>query len=84
MGNETCETELLGWLKNKPELLAKLEQLRELEESDSDLNQIELELLELVKELGADSFKRALAEQSKQAVESALKEKGKRVHGKKN
>jgi len=72
MRNNDSETELLNWLKNKPSLLQKLEQMRELEASNSPLDAIELELLELVKGLGADSFKRALDKQGKAAVESLV------------
>ena len=78
------ESRLLEWLKDKPDLLEKLEQMRRLEQEDSSLDAVELELLELVKGLGADSYRRVLEQKEGAAMARQQSEGGGRIHGKKN
>lgn len=74
----------LEWLKNRPELLKRLEQMRELEGSDPDLDMAELELLELGKGMCGSSLKRILEEKAAAAEEDVLREGRARKQGKKN
>ena len=78
--------ELLTWLDSQPELLAKLNRLQQMEAdgSDTNIDRIELEILELVKSIGASSFGRCVDGKEAGAVEQAKAQVDCRVHSKKN
>ena len=78
------ESKLLKWLKAKPDLVEKLDHMRLLEERDGNLDVVELELLELVKGMGADSYRRVLEQKEATALSRQRSESGGRIHGKKN
>ena len=84
MDSKPNESKLLEWLKAKPDLVAKLEQMRQLEEADVNLDVVELELLELVKGMGADSYLRVLEQKEATALSRQRSESGGRIHSKKN
>ena len=84
MDTKFHESRLLEWLKDKPDLLEKLDQMRRLEQGGGDLDAMELELLELVKGLGADSYRRVLEQKEGAAMARQQTEGGGRMHGKKN
>ena len=80
------EKQLLEWVKHKPELFEKLQQMQALEQDgeDIDLDGLELELLELVKSMGAQSFGRCVQAREEKAFELAKSKGGGRLHSKKN
>ena len=76
----------MSWLRGNPELLEKLNRMRRLEADGSavDIDRLELEMLELVKSMGASSFGRCLQSKENKAFESAKAQGGGRIHSKKN
>lgn len=86
MSNNTENSDLLNWLGEKPELLEKLGRMREIEqdEGNGDIERIELEMLELVKSIGAQSFGRCVQAKESKALEAEKARAGGRIHGKKN
>ncbi|NBB81578.1 MAG: hypothetical protein GVY36_19415 [Verrucomicrobia bacterium] len=78
--------ETLAWLRENPQLLEKLEQMRqmELDESETDFDRIELEMLELVKSMGAGSLGRCVQAKESKAVDLAKERNTCRIHSKKN
>ena len=86
MSNYTDHSDILNWLGDKPELLEKLRRLREIEqdEENGDIERIELELLELMKSIGAQSFGRCVQAKENKAFEDERSKGGGRIHGKKN
>ena len=76
--------EILEWLKGRPELLKRLEQMRELEGSDPDLDMAELELLELGKGMCGSSLRAILQQKSEAAEVEVRRQTGARKQGKKN
>lgn len=54
------DLKMLDWLKGQPEVYEKLEQMQELEADDPELEKAELDLLELLRSIGAASFGRIL------------------------
>jgi hypothetical protein len=86
MAEKQNTDETIAWLRENPQLLEKLERIREMEgeSSDTDFDRIELEMLELVKSMGADSLGRCAQSKEDKAVESVKQSKTCRIHGKKN
>ena len=78
--------ETLTWLEANPELLEKLDCMRRIEADDSDMDvvRIELDMLELVKSIGAESFGRCVQSKEAQAIELQQSKAASRIHGKKN
>jgi hypothetical protein len=86
MEDKLSSNEILKRLKERPELLDKIGKLFELEDKtdDFDLTAIELETLQLVKDIGAESLNKNIQAKEQQAFDcSKTKEKG-RIHSKKN
>lgn len=80
--------EVLKWVSEQPELM---EALRRFQEMEGDLNieaggvdALELELLEMVKAIGAGQFERCLASKEAAALERARSQEGGRIDSKKN
>lgn len=86
MESKKSSEELMSWLREQPELLSKLDQMRRMEEDseDTDFDRIELEMLELVKSMGASSLGRCVQGKEAKAFDCARSEGGGRIHGKKN
>jgi hypothetical protein len=86
MESKKSPEELMSWLRDQPELLSKLDQMRRMEEDseDTDFDRIELEMLELVKSMGASSLGRCVQSKEGKAFDCAKSEGGGRIHGKKN
>jgi len=86
MAQKQNKEQTLAWLRENPELLDKLERMRQMEsdESETDFDRIELEMLELVKSMGAGSLGRCVQAKESKAVDLAKENKACRVHGKKN
>jgi hypothetical protein len=84
MAKKYTDTEMLNWLKSHPDVYEKLKQMRDLEAGDPHLDKAELELLELVKAMGASSFQRILQQKSETAEQLAKDKATRRTHGKKN
>lgn len=86
MGKKQTDEGLLRWVSTKPELLERLERMRQIEhdEEDGDIERIELEMLELVRSIGAESFGRCVQNKEAKALERAKAQGGGRLHGKKN
>lgn len=82
---EKPSEELLVWLREQPELLSKLDQMRRMEADaeDVDFDRIELEMLELVKSMGASSLGRCVQGKEAKAFESAKSKGAGRIHSKK-
>ena len=86
MKHTNVPDELLAWLGSQPELLEKLNRLQEMEADglDTNIDRIELDILELVKSIGASSFGRCIDGKEAGAVERAEAQTDCRVHSKKN
>ena len=86
MENQSDTSGLIEWLSERPELLKQLERMRTMEDSESafDFDRSELEMLELVKSIGADSFARCIESREPRVLQEARESGGGRVHGKKN
>jgi hypothetical protein len=86
MGQKQNQEETFAWLREHPELLEKLERMRQMEAdgSQTDFDRMELEMLELVKSMGAGSLGRCVQSKEAKAVESVKGQKACRIHGKKN
>ena len=86
MTQNTDHSDLLNWLSEQPELLEKLRRMRAIEqdEGNGDIERIELEMLELVKSIGAQSFSRCVQAKESKAFEEEKAKAGGRIHGKKN
>ena len=86
MIKNTDHSDLMNWLGDQPELLDKLHRMREIEqdEGNGDIERIELEILELVKSIGARSFGRCVQAKESKAFEEEKAQAGGRIHGKKN
>lgn len=86
MGKNQNQESTFAWLREHPELLEKLERMREMEAdgSETDFDRIELEMLELVKSMGASSLGRCVQSKEAKAVEAVKAQKAGRIHGKKN
>ena len=86
MSNNTENSDLLNWLGEKPELLEKLGRMREIEqdEGNGDIERIELEMLELVKSIGGQSFGGCVQAKESKALEEEKTRAGGRIQGKKN
>jgi len=86
MEKKTRIDEIIERLKERPELIEKLGKLFELEDDvdQSDLVQIELQTLELIKGIGLDCFSQAVQGKEAQAFEQAKAKTSGRMHGKKN
>jgi hypothetical protein len=85
MTQHTDHSDLINWLSEHPELLEKLHRMREIEhdEGNGDIERIELEILELVKSIGAQSFGRCVQAKESKAFEEEKAKAGGRIHGKK-
>ena len=86
MAKTQIPTETLSWLEANPELLEKLDHMRRMEADDSDMDvvRIELDMLELVKSIGSESFGRCVQSKEAQAIELQKSKASSRIHGKKN
>jgi hypothetical protein len=86
MAQKQNKEETLAWLRENPELLEKLERMRQMEsdETETDFDRIELEMLELVKSMGAGSLGRCVQAKEAKAVDLAKEGNACRIHGKKN
>lgn len=80
------KNELMEWIGKQPELLEKLRRMRAIEEDEGrvDIDRIELEMVELVKGIGAASYQRCLQGKESMAVEQEKSKGGARHGGKKN
>jgi hypothetical protein len=86
MAKEQKREKVLSWLREHPELLEKLDLMRQMEEDglDSDFDRIELEMLELVKSMGASSLGRCVEAKQSKAQEASKRGGACRAHSKKN
>ena len=85
MAKTQLSTETLTWLEANPELLEKLDHMRTMEADDSDMDvvRIELDMLELVKSIGSESFGRCVQSKEAQAIDQQKSKAASRIHGKK-
>jgi hypothetical protein len=86
MKHKNIPDELLTWLDSQPDLLEKLNRLQQMEADglDTNIDRIELDILELVKSIGASSLGRCVDGKEAGAVEQAKAQSDCRVHSKKN
>lgn len=86
MAKKQTPEEVMAWLREQPELLEKLDLMRRMEEdgSETDFDRIELEMLELVKSMGASSLGRCVEAKQSKAEEAAKAGGACRIHSKKN
>lgn len=86
MAKKKTPEKVMAWLREQPELLEKLEQMRQMEEdgTDTDFDRIELEMLELVKSMGASSLGRCVEGKQSKAEETSKAGGACRIHSKKN
>ena len=86
MAKTQIPTETLSWLEANPELLEKLDRMRRIEADDTDMDvvRIELDMLELVKSIGSESFGRCVQSKEVQAIKLQKFKASSRVHSKKN
>ena len=84
MAKTQISTETLTWLEANPELLAKLDRMRRIEANDFDMDvvRIELDMLELVKSIGADSFGRCVQGKESEAIALQKNQAACRIHKK--
>lgn len=86
MAKEQTPEKVMAWLREQPELLEKLDLMRQMEEdgSETDFDRIELEMLELVKSMGASSLGRCVEAKHSKAEEASRAGGACRIHSKKN
>jgi len=83
LGNET-----LAWVEKHPELVSRIERLREVsEDSSSDLDTVEKAeraVMEELERLGSETLRQWLEKKQEQADAQTQRQRGVRRHSKKN
>lgn len=73
--------DLIKWLEDRPAVVAKLKQMRHLEQEGETIEQVEFELLELAKGLAGASLEHFVQGKNDKALEQERFKGGGRIHG---